>query len=296
MGTWNGTCGLSNLSINCGEKIKLIILRKSNTISGYAGNCEPNDNYVPIAFPISGTYDDYGCIENIVRDINVETIEKIFNENIEQPYYVLEGYENKFFFVDKKLYSLSDVANKKVAINSIVNWIERGEIHEVIKDQFINNGKAEEYKITFMIMREDVYNLAIKLGSDIWKQNSCLLKDYKNIVKVCKDLSSGKNLTEEQKCIANLKIGLISALFFDERMYNYVAEIFLKQLTTSEKIDLLTILKYFEECKSLWYFLKFSRKEFCEQSGCGSQNDNHNLMNNFYSGILKIIDKAKEES
>lgn len=80
MGCWNGTCMISNLPINSGEKIKLVILQKS-MISGIkslftSGYVYPTDFLTPAFLPISGKYNDYGNIEGIEQDWNYNLIEK----------------------------------------------------------------------------------------------------------------------------------------------------------------------------------------------------------------------------
>lgn len=64
MGCWNETCFMSNLPIRSGDKIAMFVLAPtSHQVLGEA--YYPSDNFVAIGFPIVGTYDDYGGIENV---------------------------------------------------------------------------------------------------------------------------------------------------------------------------------------------------------------------------------------
>lgn len=74
MGCYNGTCGFSNLPINRGDEVVFIPLVKQQTkdwqypdagVSMYS-----TLNFRPFMFPVRGTYDDYGGVENIDKEHN----------------------------------------------------------------------------------------------------------------------------------------------------------------------------------------------------------------------------------
>ena len=68
MGSWNGTCGISKMPIRYGDRVKLVLLKPTNhyrSVSTGSGFCDASDMYTPICLPITGEYNDYGCIENI---------------------------------------------------------------------------------------------------------------------------------------------------------------------------------------------------------------------------------------
>lgn len=69
MGSWHGTCGLTQLPIENGDKIVLFPIKKvkgrDREASGY---CYQNQLYAPISLPLHGEYDDYGGIKNITRN------------------------------------------------------------------------------------------------------------------------------------------------------------------------------------------------------------------------------------
>lgn len=64
MGCFCGTCGITNLPIEGGAAVRLLLLREAP----YGAAARPNgpsgvtDLYQPIGLPISGSYDDYGGI------------------------------------------------------------------------------------------------------------------------------------------------------------------------------------------------------------------------------------------
>jgi hypothetical protein len=77
MGSWSVYCGLSNLTIVSGQKCVFLPLKKNKAHRDYSP-------YVPATLPIFGEYDDYGGIEDIVKDKNTELIEQHFNCTIEE--------------------------------------------------------------------------------------------------------------------------------------------------------------------------------------------------------------------
>lgn len=78
MGSWSVYCSISRITINSGTKCVFLPLIKNNS-----GSSE-YDSHIPATLPIFGEYNDYGGIENIVRDENVELIEKMYKCTIEE--------------------------------------------------------------------------------------------------------------------------------------------------------------------------------------------------------------------
>lgn len=76
MGCWNETCFITNLPIVEGDKIYAFpIKKKSYTRGGEATYCYSTDEYAPSAFPVIGTYNDYGAIEKIHDHTDAEILE-----------------------------------------------------------------------------------------------------------------------------------------------------------------------------------------------------------------------------
>jgi hypothetical protein len=82
MGSWSVYCGISNITITSGQECVFIPLKKNDNYRGYMP-------FMPATLPIFGEYDDYGGIENIVKDNNTELIAKHFNCEIEEFCYFL---------------------------------------------------------------------------------------------------------------------------------------------------------------------------------------------------------------
>lgn len=81
MGSFNVGCGISNLSVNEGDKIGFVILKKSSPLERDSVNTGHHNNldyFMPVLPPVFGVYGDYGRMDNIERSVTVEIIEDKF--------------------------------------------------------------------------------------------------------------------------------------------------------------------------------------------------------------------------
>lgn len=138
MGCFDLNGGISKLPITYKDKCFLIIGVIDKKVSG--DNIDVFGNgflFTPICLPIYGTYNDYGIIENIVRDKNVEFIEKEFEEGIDNIISAIESVfigrydkdkkDNKICYkilsklkIDKKRYKLGISIDHKFIYDSII--------------------------------------------------------------------------------------------------------------------------------------------------------------------------------
>lgn len=78
MGCYNMVGFYSNLPIKANDDIVYFICASYGNLYDY-NVLEPNDIIEPICLPIFGKYNEYGTIEDIVCDTNVQAIENTFN-------------------------------------------------------------------------------------------------------------------------------------------------------------------------------------------------------------------------
>lgn len=77
MGCWNATCGVSQLPILAGEKIRVFILEPSmHSDRSPNMTCYSTDHYTPLGIPFVAEYNDYGSVENSVENYNTEILHK----------------------------------------------------------------------------------------------------------------------------------------------------------------------------------------------------------------------------
>lgn len=63
MGSWNNTCGLTNLPIISGEEVYVFPIKERN-LEGYRSHCYANALYDPFLIPFVAKYNDYGAGED----------------------------------------------------------------------------------------------------------------------------------------------------------------------------------------------------------------------------------------
>lgn len=129
MGCFNVSCGISNLSIDGGDKVLLYALLPSRYNDGtkvYSSYLSITDLYVPLCFPIEGEYDEYGSINNIVKDANTEAVAEFLKMDIEEFVKYITGYNDTKKIMDLKV---------KNIINDISVMFVRKDIHDFLTER-----------------------------------------------------------------------------------------------------------------------------------------------------------------
>lgn len=91
MGCWAETDGITQLPINCGDKVRVFVILHQDSYpfheggEGGGGTCYSNDRWSPLGPAIQGKYNDYGGVEDIVYDDNAKMVETILRSGWVQP-------------------------------------------------------------------------------------------------------------------------------------------------------------------------------------------------------------------
>lgn len=82
MGSWNGTCGISQLPITAGTKVKAFLMLQSEYAHGIGGSssCYSTTYFRPWFFPLTAEYNDYGSIQTIEPDWNAKYMLETFQQ------------------------------------------------------------------------------------------------------------------------------------------------------------------------------------------------------------------------
>ena len=207
MGCWNGTCMISNLPIQYGDRVKLVILRggisRKEHGSGYVYS---HDMFTPSFFPISGQYNDYGMIESIDEDWNYQLIQKYF-KNLFGEKIIADG-ETK---VD---YNLCD----------ILDGVERGDL------KYFGKPNKE------MLQRKELAVKATKVYDKSGYSSEKCKKDWHDLA----DMDISETLRE-----ANLSFVMIREDIWDYLSGKYVGEFYNRDAKGTQDPDFyLTAKRY----------------------------------------------------
>lgn len=143
MGSWNETCGVTHMPIMEGDRVQLLLLQYVGKIKddqypqNHAGQCYANETWSPRALPFSGTYNDYGTIENWVESWNTHFICEGFQSDLVERAANPEKHE-------------PGIRKSDVSIENIQTWIHKSKLH--VKTY---NG---EQPVGFMMIKQEIYD------------------------------------------------------------------------------------------------------------------------------------------
>jgi hypothetical protein len=90
MGSFNVSCGFSNVSIDWGDRTTLFVMRPKGSFNPYHNTTNIVTNHgchglmLPLLLPIHGTYADYGVIDDIEETVYTKYLEKRMGMSIEE--------------------------------------------------------------------------------------------------------------------------------------------------------------------------------------------------------------------
>lgn len=219
MGSFSVSCGITKLTITCGDRCLLLPLIIPETF-GCGDNDEKNyacvnsthmflyntDMWEPFCFPIRGEYNDYGSLENIVKDKNTEIIEKYLGIKIED-------------FIALITDGRRDVYDRFSCFSKI----------------FLNNPEDLDYDVPL-----DVFfmNLGFEKTDDGFKlENKCFIKIVDN-----NNFKAVINGEEKDYCYYN-KCDFLKDYFESTKEYLGISEENLKKLFLINKISGMFMLE-----------------------------------------------------
>jgi len=275
MGVWNETCGLSNLHINGGEKAMcFFILEKERQEDAFYDSAR---EYNPIIFPVVGTYDEYGCLDDIEKSLslklNLEYFDYLDKEGLLQ--IKEDEYESDDLTSFENIVKIVERARMKIGGRGVQLIYFIPEIYKA----FVNEiGSRPCYDVEWNV-REDYTRLAREeLGN---------LEKYKKLE---------KELEKFEK-----KTDLLNTFFTPTRFgrsfdgeddnFGYTKWFLIKFSQTSSEgmLNIMIDLKLFE-CA-----LSISRKFWHPTTGKGSQNEEMMTHKILAEKILEIFKKRKSQ-
>lgn len=287
MGCFDCNGGISKLPIRYGDKCILFI----GVVPKYA---EMNDamsfgagfKFTPITLPIFGEYDDYGRIENIRRDKNIDLIEKLSEATIEDLINAIDNImANRCTFSDK-----NETICEKFLTNVLHEQKERYEIAYMLEHEFM-------YKSIIDIDLEMPYDF--KQSIKTVKKLPYTLEDYIDKKKTIKLLSYIDFETELKsgygETITNVNPNF--GVGFFRTTYIYDSYVLLSAYKDDNVSTLLNELSEEYE-KFLVFFEKMNYLDWnLSIHNYGGQNGKRNLkaMKSMYENILTFINSNDDD-
>lgn len=275
MGSWHGTCALTNLPIRAGDKVRGFILiprEGQGPIRGIAcgGVCYSDHLFYPLTLSIKGRYDDSGSMTKIATDANTAAILEWANDLIK----------------DGKLLVPVDEYAKKVK-----NVRKFGNIANLIKA--IERGKTP---YGLLMVHEGAFNTAVNATestTDVlyYVRRDSLKKHIDQVLNYC---GSPKNVGQDL-CNVNLALGnnhFLRLVFSraDQVAFDtmFASERLLSIMESSETSidDVIDHMQFIEA-------MGLARKLWVPQAGAGSHFESYDMHRKLAEFTLKHVAAQK---
>jgi hypothetical protein len=297
MGSWHGTCALSNLDIRYHNDVVAILLVEQDREYGKGelggGFCGTQKFCNPLAFPLRGLYDDGGALEEIEKDETTEAFVKWVNES-------------------EKMKVKSGKEGKLDTIDNIVQAIERGYV-------YIEEGR-KKLQVGLMLIHRYIYNEMMDFArkdKKIKHNFECLTKfagrdvaDHLRMVRSFKKTMEEKERSEE--FIRDALDGDYDAAVSEEELTfeNIMAmggrsrRAFLYRFKNVEgdnwkHCDIsVSDPKKYEEVLYFYLLMDCLRKQYVIQGGAGSQDRNDHAITvlcNVTKNTIEIRENEEKE-
>lgn len=288
MGTWKGTCGLSQLPIRNGEKVVLFPLLQIHPTSQSLGSGFSYANYFfePITLPLFGEYNDLGGMRNIHGMTDV-----VLNH--------FKHLETWFKSAHSALRYASPDTLQRIPLEGKIK--DYATLDELI-NEFIAQRRIGD--VSFMLVAEDIYRRVMNEMSSrpIYGETYGIQENYK---RMAQDFiaSQKEYLPIVQKTIQKE----VSEELFKDILFDLMKDHpFVNKLSAISPRFMLLLRMYFhtpneELLNSLADFVAFSqgmelaRKTWMPQAGAGDDRNEYRLQGVIAERILWKEQQIREE-
>lgn len=303
MGCFNGTCGITNLPITVGTKVRGFILVPNHNSYGEkglpmgSGQCYSTDSFVPLSIGIRGEYDDYGCMENIVEDTNTKLILKHINKQIKDGKLKLTERDEK----PKIFKNIKELLNAICCTNELgfmmviedmyiaaIEAVEANRDEQYDQDGMLKN-LIEDFKIAKKYLREEdaknglkntLKNFNIKSAKNDFNLVMASLMRYN----IPKRANATRHYAENVATLFVRNIGSYNLIESKFSLENGSALIKAKDIPAK-----MLAGHYNFHC-----FMSQARKSWMPQSGQGSQSDEYKVYRLMAEATLKYLKDIKD--
>lgn len=261
MGSWNNTCGLTNLPIISGEEVYVFPIRERD-LSKYRSHCYSTALYQPVLVPFAAKYNDYGAGEDCTGIALNLIVEELRRELVE-----LEVGENKYH----------DIAVKRDDFDD-EKFFEA--VHET--RLFVRGWGTSDRPVFFTMIRKDVVDrMWNEWTFDMWKGKEVVVPEgFETDQYYIKNVTYAKLASLVPDFVASAA-ETIAALNKDDKV---VARYFKRDLFTSESHILGSTFRGFENFE-FWDLLNGRECifNFIEQ---GKLNEAAEFIRTFMIGVM----------
>lgn len=206
MGCWNETCGITQLPICYRDKVRMILIVKSELDTRVNSNVcyhYTTDLWMPFGLPLKGTYDEYGGLENIEKDIASDLLlDTLKNVVLEVPDRM--GYSFKISDLDWKT-ALQFLTDEGLRIKDGPSTDLEGLISNFQMKYPDNNFSSEQSDAADEIKKAaknstiQMYHMMVH--EDIYQ---ALAKNYKAPEKIFSSMTYGNFRSKLESCVQDL--------------------------------------------------------------------------------------------
>jgi len=301
MGCWNATCGISQMSIPAGEKVKAILILQSDfakEIQG-SGSCYHSTFFRPWFLPVTARYNDYGSIEDIEDDWNSQYMLRTFQK------WHKEG-KVKILGDDAEINSPG--IDKFETLDEVFDCVERGALlyqkqtpdFDQEKKEWVNTGRF--LKVGLFMILEDVYQALLKESDrfmnlpehDYYKKSGDEDRNkFIDSINVARE-SFGKELTETEKLIRECRFE--SNRFLGDCIEEHFAlKHYREFIDNPNSVPLDEFMKRMDDLRSISMSMSYLRKLWFPQCGSGSQSEELSFTKALIEGMNNWIKSREEE-
>ena len=294
MGSWNKTCGLSNLHIHAGTPVYVFVLEEKRDDS----NCYTTSLFRPLLLPFESEYNDYGGGENskgaafplIIDALKKTLIEMPLGKNESHDIAVKrEDFDEELFF--ESIHENRLFVHDYFRVNDIPVQITL--FRKDIVDSILGSHVIEEY------VGEDK-------GTTGWNNNYINIK-YSDAIEHIPDMVNElSRIHKENKhfflksIMHHLKEKFIAAQYFSTSDYRYsdivqVSDVIVEMLEKEQITDLIELMKISVMGKWIDYFMHHVRKTWIPGGHEGSQSASIVEQRLLCNTILAAIDKEEKK-
>lgn len=266
MGCWNGTCGVSQIPILSGMKVKAYLILQSPYAEaiGGAGVCYTTAHFRPWFLPVNAEYNDYGSVENIEMDWNASYMLSKFQQWLKKgDVRILENDECEINSPD---------IEKFTKLEDVFDCVERGAL-------VFKHGK-KELRVGMLLVLDGIFTAMVNEATRYISSKSCYWekhdkeerkKFHASAVKVRETASKEKSKdTELYELLYEMQLDLRLGGLIEE---NLAFKHYKEEIANPKGVDIDTLCDALEKNARFCLTMDVLRKLWIPQTGQGSQTE-----------------------